>query len=207
MALEVSIVASAERLQAQRDQATERSLARQREDTVARAREAERLTAERQRADEASRDLNRSRFQRDFVRDVADDQRFEASRELAIEDARIDTRIARDVADQRQILADERVAAADQRAIDQSVEPLTPTAAATQPVAPLPLNAQDDNSFEQLLSERNARLAERANAEQQFDAIQAQAFQQSQRAVDDLRTDPTSLSEQPSRGGIVDFQA
>lgn len=207
MALEVSIVASAERLQTQRDQATERSLARQREDTIARAREAERLTEDRQRADAASRDLTQSRFQRDFVRNIVDDQRFEAARELAVEDARIDTRIARDVADQRQLFADERVAAADQRAANESVQPLTPTTSASQPIAPLPLGAQDDNGFAQLLAERNARLAERANAEQQFDAIQAQAFQQSQRSIDDLRADPSTLPEQASRGGIVDFQA
>ncbi len=207
MALEVSIVASAERLQTQRDQATQRSLARQREESVARVREAERLTEDRQRADAASRDLTQSRFQRDFVRSIADDQRFEASRELAVEDARIDARIARDVADQRQLFADERVAAADQRAADESVQPLTPTTAASQPIAPLPLGSQDDNGFEQLLAERNARLAERANAEQQFDATQAQAFQQSQRSIDDLRADPSILPEQPPRGGIVDFQA
>lgn len=207
MALEISIVASAERLQTQRDQATERSLARQREESVARTREAERLTEDRQRADAAARDLSQSRFQRDFVRDIADDQRFEASRELAVEDARIDTRVARDVTDQRQIYTDERVDAADQRFADQSVQPLTPTAAATQPIAPLPLGTQDDNGFEQLIADRNARLAERANAEQQFDTIQAQAFQQSQRSIDDLRTDPSTLPEQPSRGGIVDFQA
>lgn len=207
MALEISSVASADRLRAQRDQATERSLAQQREEAVEREREAERLTEDRQRADAAARDLTQSRFQRDFVRSIADDQRFDASRELAVEDARIDTRAARDVADQRQIYADERIDTADQRFADQSAQPLTPTAAATQPIAPLPLAAQDDNGFEQLLAERNTRLAERANAEQQFDAIQAQEFQQSQRSIDDLRSDPSTLPEQPPRGGIVDFQA
>ena len=103
--------------------------------------------------------------------------------------------------------ADERFNAADQRFADQSAQPLTPKAAATQPIAPLPLAAQDDNGFEQLLAERNTRLAERANAERQFDAIQAQAFHQSPRSIDDLRADPSTLPEQPPRGGIVDFQA
>lgn len=207
MALEISSVASADRLRVQRDQATERALAQQREEAVARDREAERLTEDRQRSDAAARDLTQSRFQRDFVRSIDDDQRFDASRELAVEDARIDERVARDVADQRQLYADERVDAADQRFADQSAQPLTPTAAATQPIAPLQLAAQDDNGFEQLLAERNTRLAERANAEQQFDAIQAQEFQQSQRSIDDLRADPSTLPEQPPRGGIVDFQA
>jgi len=207
MALEISSVASADRLRVQRDQATERTLAQQREEAVARNRQAERFTEDRQRADAAARDLTQSRFQRDFVRSIDDDQRFDASRELAVKDARLDERVARDVADQRQLYADERVDAADQRFADQSAQPLTPTAAVTQPIAPLPLAAQDDNGFEQLLAERNTRLAERANAEQQFDSIQAQEFRQSQRSIDDLQADPSTLPEQPPRGGIVDFQA
>jgi hypothetical protein len=207
MALEISSVASADRLRVQRDQATERALAQQREEAVARNRQAERFTEDRQRADAAARDLTQSRFQRDFVRSIDDDQRFDASRELAVKDARLDERVARDVADQRQLYADERVDAADQRFADQSAQPLTPTAAVTQPIAPLPLAAQDDNGFEQLLAERNTRLAERANAEQQFDSIQAQEFRQSQRSIDDLKADPSTLPEQPPRGGIVDFQA
>ncbi len=207
MALEISSVASADRLRVQRDQATERALAQQREEAVARNRQAERFTEDRQRADAAARDRTQSRFQRDFVRSIDDDQRFDASRELAVEDARLDERVARDVADQRQLYADERFNAADQRFADQSAQPLTPTAAVTQPIAPLPLAAQDDNGFEQLLAERNTRLAERANAEQQFDTIQAQEFQQSQRSIDDLRAGPSTLPEQPPRGGIVDFQA
>ena len=207
MALEISSVASADRLRVQRDQATERALAQQREEAVARNRQAERFTEDRQRADAAARDLTQSRFQRDFVRSIDDDQRFDASRELAVKDARLDERVARDVADQRQLYADERVDAADQRFADQSAQPLTPTAAVTQPIAPLPLAAQDDNGFEQLLAERNTRLAERANAEQQFDLIQAQEFRQSQRSIDDLQADPSTLPEQPPRGGIVDFQA
>ncbi len=207
MALEISSVASADRLRVQRDQATERALAQQREEAVASNRQAERFTEDRQRADAAARDLTQSRFQRDFVRSIDDDQRFDASRELAVKDARLDERVARDVADQRQLYADERVDAADQRFADQSAQPLTPTAAVTQPIAPLPLAAQDDNGFEQLLAERNTRLAERANAEQQFDSIQAQEFRQSQRSIDDLQADPSTLPEQPPRGGIVDFQA
>lgn len=207
MALEISSVASADRLRVQRDQATERALAQQREEAVARNRQAERFKEDRQRADAAARDLTQSRFQRDFVRSIDDDQRFDASRELAVKDARLDERVARDVADQRQLYADERVDAADQRFADQSAQPLTPTAAVTQPIAPLPLAAQDDNGFEQLLAERNTRLAERANAEQQFDSIQAQEFRQSQRSIDDLKADPSTLPEQPPRGGIVDFQA
>jgi len=207
MALEISSVASADRLRVQRDQATERALAQQREEAVARNRQAERFTEDRQRADAAARDLTQSRFQRDFVRSIDDDQRFDASRELAVKDARLDERVARDVADQRQLYADERVDAADQRFADQSAQPLTPTAAVTQPIAPPPLAAQDDNGFEQLLAERNTRLAERANAEQQFDSIQAQEFRQSQRSIDDLKADPSTLPEQPPRGGIVDFQA
>ncbi len=207
MALEISSVASADRLRVQRDQATERALAQQREEAVARNRQAERFTEDRQRADAAARDLTQSRFQRDFVRSIDDDQRFDASRELAVKDARLDERVARDVADQRQLYADERVDAADQRFADQSAQPLTPTAAVTQPIAPPPLAAQDDNGFEQLLAERNTRLAERANAEQQFDSIQAQEFRQSQRSIDDLQADPSTLPEQPPRGGIVDFQA
>lgn len=207
MALEISSVASADRLRVQRDQATERALAQQREEAVARNRQAERFTEDRQRADAAARDLTQSRFQRDFVRSIDDDQRFDASRELAVKDARLDERVARDVADQRQLYADERVDAADQRFADQSAQPLTPTAAVTQPIAPPPLAAQDYNGFEQLLAERNTRLAERANAEQQFDSIQAQEFRQSQRSIDDLQADPSTLPEQPPRGGIVDFQA
>ena len=88
MALEISVIASAERLQAQRDQRTEAARARQREDAVQRAREAERQAEARRAAERTAEDIDRARIQREFRRDVADAN--------LIEDL-----IARDVVDRR----------------------------------------------------------------------------------------------------------
>ena len=208
MALEVSIIASAQRLQTQRDQRVEQSLSRQREEAVQRAREAERLTEERRRADATAADIDRARFQREFVRGIADDNQINALIARDTEDARIDARLAREEADLRQFYADERVRAADRAAADNALAPLTPTALpapGVEDAAQAPATAPA--TFDELLAGRNARLADRAEADRQFAASQDRDFSHSVRSIENLQTDPTAVPIEPPRGSVVDFSA
>jgi len=208
MALEVSIIASAQRLQAQRDQRVEQSIARQREEAIQRAREAERLAEERRRADATAADIDRARVQREYVRSIADASQIENLIARDVEDARIEERLAREEADLRQFYADERVRAADRDAADNALAPLTPTtppAPGIEDVSQAPATAPA--TFDELIAGRNARLAERAEADRQFAAAQEQDFARSVRSITDLQTNPTAVPIEPPRGSVVDFSA
>lgn len=208
MALEVSILASAERLQTQRERRVDLALSRQREEAVQRARETERLAEERRRADATAADVERARAQRVFVRSIDDANQIEQLIERDIEDARIDTRQAREESDLRQLLADERVRDASREAADNALAPLTPTAPPAptiEDVAAPPSVGQ--NSFEELLAERNARLTERADSDRQFIAAQNRDFNRSVRSIEDLQTNPIAVPVDPPRGSVVDFSA
>jgi len=208
MALEVSIIASAQRLQAQRDQRVEQSIARQREEAVQRARESERLAEERRRADATAADIDRARVQREYVRNVADASQIDNLIARDVEDARIDERLAQEAADLRQFYADERVRAADRNAADSALAPLTPTTPpppSVEDVTQAPAAAPA--TFDELLAGRNARLAERAEADRQFAAAQDRDFSRSVRSISDLQTNPTAVPVDPPRGSVVDFSA
>lgn len=208
MALEVSIVASASRLQAQSDQRTELARARQREEAIQRAREAERLVEDRVRADISAANTDSARLQREFVRNVDDAKRFDALIARDTEDARIDERIAREEADLRQFLADERIRTNDQNAAFDAQAPLTPTTPPAARAEDVPPEQQPRQaSFEDLLAGRNARLAERAAADRQFIETQNRDFNRSVRSIEELQTNPIALPEQPQRGAVVDFSA
>lgn len=208
MALEVSILASAERLQTQRDRRVELALSRQREEAVQRAREAERFIDERRRADASAADIDRARVQREFVRGIADANLVDNLIARDIEDARIDTRLAREESDLRQLLADERLRDIDRDAADNALAPLTPTAPPAPTIDDVPAPPSvGQNSFEELLAERNARLSDRADADRQFIATQTRDFNQSVRSIEDLQTNPTAIPADPPRGSVVDFSA
>lgn len=208
MALEISVSASAERLQAQRDQANQLALERQRAAAVERARAEELQRAERTRADSAAQDVDRAQVQRAFIRDVTDAQDFEALRARDTEDARINERLAQEVGDLRQLLADEADADALLNELND-LPPLSPREAAPAPANDDVLRPDEASlvPFEDLLAERNARLAERADDERAFAQTQSQDFARSSRAVDAIQQDPGAIPDNPARGSVVDFQA
>lgn len=209
MALEVSLLASAVRQQVQSDQRTELSRARQREEAVQRANEADRLAAEKRLADATADDIDRARLQREYARSVADAKRVDSLIARDTEDARIDERIAREESDLRQLFADERLRTNDRDAAYNAQAPLTPT---TPPPAPtvedVPTTPEARQAtFEDLLAGRNARLAERAAQDRQFIETQSRDFSRSVRSIEDLQTNPIALPEEPPRGSVVDFSA
>ena len=209
MALEISVIASAERLQAQRDQRTEAARARQREDAVQRAREAERQAEARRAAERTAEDIDRARIQREFRRDVADANLIEDLIARDVVDRRIDERLQQEEDDLQAFYADERDRQAFIDSRTDSLPPLTPTTAPPAPeiqdVAASP--SAGSASFEQLLADRNTRLADRAEAERQFTVAQTQDFARSVRAVDELQTNPNAFPAEPARGSVVDFSA
>jgi len=208
MALDISILASAGRLQAQSDQRTELARARQREEAVQRTREADRLAEERRRADATAADIDRARIQREFVRSTADASRIDAEIARSVEDSRIDERLAREQADLRQFYADERVRAADREAADNVQSPLTPTAPPAPGIEDVSSNpAPAPASFDELLAGRNARLAERTEQQRQFIETQNRDFSRSVRSIEELQTNPTAFPVEPPRGSVVDFSA
>ncbi|MBO6949005.1 MAG: hypothetical protein JJ855_13570 [Rhodospirillales bacterium] len=209
MALEISVIASAERLQAQRDQRTELARARQREDVVQRARDAERQAEAQRAAERTAEDINRARIQREFRRDVADANLIEDQIARDVVDRRIDERLQQEEDDLQAFYSNERDRQAFIDSRTESLPPLTPTtpspAPEVQDVAASP--SAGPASFEQLLAERNSRLADRAEADRQFSAAQTQDFARSVRAVDELQTNPTAFPAEPTRGSVVDFSA
>ncbi|MBO6521610.1 MAG: hypothetical protein JJ900_14580 [Rhodospirillales bacterium] len=209
MALEVSVIASAERLQAQRDQRQQLALSRQREEAVQRARDAERLAEERRRADATAADIDRARVQREFERGVADANRIDSLIARDAEDRRIDERLQQEEDDLQQFYADEQDRQVFLNAAEDALPPLTPTAPQPAPeaqdVAASP--SAGDDRFAQLLSDRASRLAERAEADRQFGVSQTRDFAQSVRSIEELQTNPTSFPSDPPRGSVVDFSA
>ncbi len=209
MALEVSVIASAERLQAQRDQRQQLALSRQREEAVQRARDAERLAEERRRADATAADIDRARVQREFERTITDAGQLDSLIARDVEDRRIDERLQQEEDDLQQFYANERDRQAFLNAAEDALQPLTPTgpqpAPEVQDVAASPSAGED--RFTQLLSDRNDRLAERAEADRQFSVAQTRDFAQSVRSVEELQTNPTAFPSDPPRGSVVDFSA
>ncbi len=208
MALEVSLIASASRIQAQSDQRTELARERQREEAVQRTREAERLAEERRRADATAADIDRARTQRQYVRSIADADLIQAEIALATEDARIDERLAREQDDLEQFYADERFRTADRAAADNALAPLSPTA--PPPPALEETTAASSTpqlTFDDLLAGRNARLAERTEENRQFLEVQNRDFSRSVRSIEELQNNPTAFPVEPPRGSVVDFSA
>lgn len=207
MALEVSLIASASRIQAQSDQRTELARERQREEAIQRAREAERLAEERRLADATAADLDRARTQRQYVRSIADANLVQAEIALATEDARIDERLAREQDDLDQFYADQRFRSADRAAADNALAPLSPTAPPPAQEETAAASNTPQVTFEDLLAGRNARLAERTEENRQFLEIQNRDFSRSVRSIEELQTNPTAFPVEPPRGSVVDFSA
>ncbi len=205
MALEVSVSASAQRLQAQRD----RQATVQREQRTAEAneqvRQQERLREERLRAQEVARQADRNQISRALIRDAIDDRAFDDQRIRDILDQRTDDRNAR-------LAADNQAARADAEFSAQQRNDAETTAALSNPSTSLaPVQSPDSGAgqeaLRQLLAERNSRLNEREAAQRQFAAQQQQDLSRAQRSIETLRNDPSSFPASPTRGEVVDVQA
>ncbi len=209
MALEVSVIASAERLQAQRDQRVEAARTRQREEAVQRAREAERQAEERRRAERSSDNIDRARLEREFQRDIADANLIEDLIAEDVIDRRIEDRLVQEEADLNRFFADQQTRDAFLNAADDQLPALTPTA--PQPAPEIQDVAASQSAgpdrFQQLLEDRNTRLTERAQADRQFIETQDREFTRSLRSVEELQTNPAAFPGEPPRGSVVDFSA
>ncbi len=209
MALEVSVIASAERLQAQRDQRVEAARARQREEAVQRAREAERQAEERRRAERSADNIDRARLEREFQRDITDANLIDDLIAEDVLDRRIEDRLIQEEADLNRFFADQQARDAFLNAAADDRPALTPTAPQPAPevqdIAASPSAGTD--RFAQLLEDRDTRLAERAQADRQFVETQDRDFTRSLRSVEELQTNPTAFPGEPPRGSVVDFSA
>lgn len=213
MALEVSIIGSAQRLQAQRDQRAELVRAQQREEALANARNAERVQQSRQldaqiRADTIASDQKQARIQLRDARDAANADQFLAVRDRALDDKFDDARLDQEQADLRYIYNQQRALAAALEAQDNARQPLTDTTPSAPSVEDVTASsATGVSAYEQVISDRNSRLADKAEADRLFAEAQNRDFSRSVRAVDDLRANPTALPGEPPRGSVVDFRA
>lgn len=213
MALEVSIIGSAQRLQAQRDQRAELVRAQQREEALANTRNAERVQQSRQldaqiRADTLASDQKQARIELRNARDAANADQFLAVRDRALDDKFDDARLDQDQADLRYVYNQQRALTAALEAQDNARQPLTDTTPSVPPVEDVTASsATGVSTYEQVISDRNGRLADKAEADRLFAETQNQDFSRSVRAVDDLRTNPTALPDEPPRGSVVDFRA
>ncbi|MEX0692987.1 MAG: hypothetical protein WD075_00955 [Rhodospirillales bacterium] len=213
MALEVSIIGSAQRLQEQRDQRVELARVQQREEALANARNAERVAQSRQleaqiRADIIANDQKQARIElRDF-RDATDAAQYQAVRDRALDNRFDDIRFDQEQADLRYIFNQQRALSADLQARDNTFQPLTDTAPPALTVDDVTAaSATGVSAYEQLISDRNSRLADKAEADRLFADAQSRDFSRSVRAVDDLRDNPSALPGEPPRGSVVDFRA
>lgn len=204
MALEVSIIASAQRLQAQQDRQAQVRREQQAAEATAQLRDQERLRAERLQAQEDARQAARSQTARELVRAAVDNRIFDDQRVRDSLDQRAENRNARLATDSQESLADARFAA--QQRDDALTSALPSSATAPLALAPTPDSASQD-TLRQLLAERNSRLNERDAAQRQFAVQQQQDLFRAQRAIESLRNDPSSFPATPTRGEVVDVQA
>lgn len=213
MAFEVSIIGGAQRLQTQRDQSTELSRVQQREIDLRRARALDLQNQNRRleaqvKADTVASDLKNERIQAENARQLANAQQFQDVRDRAIADRLADKRLDLSVAEQNRFYNNQRALEADKQAADNARAPLTSTAPPEPTIQDVTTSpSTSPASYAQLLTERNTRLADQAQADRLFAATQKQDYTRSVNSIEALRSDPTSLPADPSRGSVVDFSA
>ena len=204
MALEVSVVASAQRLQAQQDRQAQLRREQQATEATAQLRQQEQVRAERLRAQEDAREAARSQTSREIVRAAVDNRSFDNQRVRDSLDQRTENRNARLATDSQEALADARFSA-QQRDESGAAAALSNVATTQAPVPTGDGAAQD--TLRQLLAERNSRLNEREVTQRQFIAQQQQDLSRAQSSIEALRSDPSSFPATPTRGEVVDVQA
>lgn len=202
MALEVSVIASAQRLQAQNDKNAELRAQDRREQQVNDARAKELLTEQQRRADAIQKELTDARARRLSIEAAAERQsRFDAlARDTA--DAAIDRAQQNKLTDIAG--ADAKAAYLDATATRDRPRPLVQTDATASPAN----DFAAPRTFNDFVSQLNARIADRRAEEASRDAAAERAFQRSQEAITQFRRDPVSAAPSNSeRGGLVDFSA
>ena len=204
MALEVSVVASAQRLQAQQDRQAQLRREQQATEATVQLRQQEQVRAERLRAQEDAREAARSQTSREIVRAAVDNRSFDNQRVRDSLDQRTENRNARLATDSQEALADARFSA-QQRDESGAAAALSNVATTQAPVPTGDGAAQD--TLRQLLAERNSRLNEREVTQRQFIAQQQQDLSRAQSSIEALRSDPSSFPATPTRGEVVDVQA
>lgn len=204
MALEVSISASAQRLQAQQDRQARLQREQQAAEAADQRRQQDRLRAERLREEDLARNAERSQRSRDISRIALEQRRADEARISDTRDQRSDDRNARQAAENEAALADARFTAL-QRDNAQAAAALSNPATAEVPAPSRDGTPQE--TLRQLLAERNNRLSERDAAQRQFAAQQQQDLLRAQRSIEALRNDPSSFPATPTRGEVVDVQA
>jgi len=204
MALEVSIIASAQRLQAQQDRQAQLRREQQAVEATAQQRQQEQARTERLRAQADAREADRSQTSREIIRAAVDNRSFDDQRVRDSLDQRAENRNARLATDSQEAISDARFSA-QQR--DESLTAAAPSNAAT-PLTPAPTSdSTSQDTLRQLLAERNARLNQRDAAQRQFAAQQQQDLSRAQSSIEALRNDPSSFPTTPTRGEVVDVQA
>ncbi len=204
MALEVSITASAQRLQAQQDRQAQLRREQQATEATAQLRQQEQVRAERLRVQEDAREAARNQTSREIIRAAVDNRNFDDQRVRDSLDQRTENRNARLATDSQEALADARFSA-QQRDESGAAAALSNVAATPAPVPSSGGSTQD--TLRQLLAERNSRLNERETSQRQFIAQQQQDLSRAQNSIEALRSDPSSFPATPTRGEVVDVQA
>ena len=108
MALEVSVIASAQRLQAQQDRQAQLRREQQAAEATAQQRQQEQVRAERLRAQEDAREAARSQTSRELVRAAVDNRIFYDQRVRDSLDQRAENRNARLATDSQEAVSDAR---------------------------------------------------------------------------------------------------
>ncbi len=204
MALDISVAASAQRLQAQNDQYKDYLRQQRAQEATAAAREQERLREARARVEAIGREVQQARNARtdietDTRRAATFDRLANASRDDAIDLALI----------RRE---DDIAAAVDDAAFDRrDVEALIQRDIDLQAArSDLPLISEQPPAgvgFDAYLSARDTRLTERATQDAQLAFTSERDFDRSARTVSEIRNDPSLIPDEQVRGGIVDFSA
>lgn len=202
------VVSSAARLQTTRVAATLEQRQTLRAQIEAEQTRAQTITEQQRAADRTTEVINETRFDRELIRATTDGQRIAASNIQEANDLRILERQNRAVDDDLQALDDELTREALRDAFDPlpELQQDARTASAVQPEDTAPVRT-DELSLRELLTERNARLTDRAADERSFSQQQAQDFERSVQAINTFVTQPGDAATFEERGGIVDFQA
>ncbi len=198
MALEISVVASANRLQQANANnyvidrtATDASRANSQQDF-------QRIVAEERRAEDVAREADRIRYKREDIRADIDRRQIDDLRVRQLEDRRIEDRIQQQVSDNKVADAEAQFRKAQLNEIPTPFAPGRPPLTSTQP-------APDD--FQQYLADRNVRRLEQRSRESDLALEQQVQLRRSERAIAEFRANPGALAGTVERGAVVDVQA
>ena len=204
MALDISVAASAQRLQAQNEQYKDYLRQQRAQETTAAAREEERVREASQRVEAISREVERARNAR---ADIEADTRRAATFERIVNGSRDDS------IDQALLRRDDDIAAAAQdaaynrRDVEALIQRDIDLEAARNDLPLVSAQPPAGVGFDAYLSARDNRVSERAQQDAQQAFASERDFDRSARTVSEIRNDPSLIPDEQVRGGIVDFSA